>query len=185
MKVALRFGLSAVDRPREVAGAVPGRRERLAAATFDLVTLCLALAVAGLVATLFLLLRTGLGATDVGDVDAMLAFAALSASVPTWTAWYALRLLDGASRGHAAAGLRVRGPAAGRLLRVVVHPLGAPFWLWLAGLAGLLGGRTAAQPFAVVAGVVVLGGVVSLAMLLVRPGARALHDRAAHTTLLR
>lgn len=166
----------------------PGRRRRAAAFASDLAAGLAALLVACLVAAAWLLARSAWGRDDPADGDTALAFALIGAVPPAWLAWLALHLArDAATPGEGAAGLRVEGARNGRrrLLRLAVHPLGASGWVWVALLLWVAGASSLALAPAIVAAAVAAGGIVSAAMLAVRPGARPLHDRLAGTRLVR
>ena len=139
-----------------------------------------------LVASLWLFVRTAWGRDDVPAPDATAAAALLLAATPAWLVWTALRLIQrGATPGQARAGLRVTGRTRQRLLRLALHPLAAPGWLWLGILTGVATFNLVALACASIGVALLLGGMVSAALAVLRPTARGLHDRAAGTRLVR
>ena len=172
----------------ETARAFISRRRRLAAAAIDATGALLTVAAGIVVAAGWLLLRSDLGGTDVGDGDAVAAASLVGATLPAWAAWLSLRVRrDGSTPGQRRAGLLVaRGAAMTpwlRQLRLAIHPLALPLWGWLA-LTALLSGLPWLWLPPLVAGVAVaLAGLVSFALLLARPDLRAVHDLIARTEL--
>ncbi len=162
----------------------PGRRAT--ALAIDLIYGGLASLLALLVAMLWLLVRTAWGRDDVPTPDATAAAALLLAATPAWLAWTALRLVQrGATPGQARAGLRVTGRPRQRLLRFALHPLAVPGWLWLALLAGVATFNLVALACATVGLALLLGGLATAALAVLRPTARGFHDRATGTRLVR
>ncbi len=168
----------------------PGRRRILAAAAVDAALLVALHAGAALLAVAWLMTRSGLGRHDPGGIDAAVAVAVVGAAAPAWVAWTLLaahwRL---PTPGQSVAGVRpVAAPGAHRYalyLRAAAAPLSLPGWLWSAAtplLAGLP--PWLAFPPLVGAAGVAAAGLGSLALLLVRPRARLLHDRVARTALV-
>lgn len=165
--------------------AVPLGR-RVTAVAIDLIYGGLASLFALLVAMLWLLVRTAWGRNDIPTPDATAAAALLLAATPAWLAWTALRLVQrGATPGQARAGLRVTGRPSQRLLRFALHPLAVPGWLWLAILAAVATFNLVALACATVGVALLLGGLATAALTVLRPTARGLHDRAAGTRLVR
>lgn len=165
----------------------PTRGERLAAAALDAAVLLGLLTGALIVALAYLLARTAWGRFDVGLGDALVATALVGATVPAWVALQCASLLAaGASVGQRTLGLAVEARAPWRrLARLAAHPLAAPAWGWLT-LTTLIAGLPWLPLLPAVAGALVLvGGAVSLVLLLARPEAPALHDRVAGTRLVR
>ena len=175
----------------EMAQARPGRGRRLTAFAVDCGSGLLALLAGVLLAAVWLLLRSGLGLIDAPEGDAVVAAAVAGATAPAWAAWlFARSRRRGATFGEGVAGLGVaeregHGRPSGRRrsLRLALHPLSLPLWGWLALTALLSGLPWAWAPPLLVVALVALGGVGSLALLLVRPSAPALHDRVAGTRL--
>ncbi len=170
--------------------AEPGRSRILAAAAIDGVLLAALHAGALLLATAWLLARSGLGLLDVGNMDAAVALAVAGAVAPAWIAWTLLAARwQLATPGQRVARIRpvpTDGATRGALyVRAATAPLSLPGWLWAAAtplLAGLPA-WLALPPLLGATGVAVTG-VGSLGVLLVRPRARLLHDRVARTTLV-
>lgn len=166
------------------------RRGRLLASLRDLLSLLPLLAVTTLIAVAWLLARTAWGRDDARDLDTAVALAIAAAAPPVWLARIAFGLLTAqATPGQQAqrlsvevTGARTRYPLA---VRLALHPFGAIGWGWAAGVIALAQWYAAALAVGAVAAVILLGGLVSLAIVLVAPGARALHDRAAGTRLVR
>lgn len=158
---------------------------RVLALTVDLIYGGAASILAASAAGGWLFLRTAWGRDDVPSGDATFASALVLAATPAWLAWTALRLAQrGATPGQARCGLRVAGRPRRRLLRLAVHPLAIPGWLWLAILAAVATFEALAAVFAVAAAAVLLGGAVTAGGALVRPQARGLHDLLARTRLV-
>lgn len=162
----------------------PGRR--VTALAIDLIYGGLASLLALFVALLWLFVRTAWGRDDVPTPDATAAAALLLAATPAWLAWTALRLAQrGATPGQARAGLRVAGRLRQRLIRFALHPLAASGWLWLAILTGVATFDVVALACAVIGVLLLLGGLATAALALLRPGVRGVHDRVAGTRLVR
>ena len=188
------------------------RRRRLAAVGFDVAAVFVATLAAVVIATLWLLLRSGLGRDDAGGGDAVLALSLVAAVVPAWALYVGAALWRGGltpgqrrmvvaveARGAGEAlapfdGLRVSGEVLEpgghgsasrwrRALRLAVHPISLPTWVWLALTALLTGVPWLWLPFALAAGGVALAGAASLVMFLGWPSMPALHDRVAGTSL--
>jgi hypothetical protein len=156
------------------------------ALAIDLIFGGLASLLALFVALLWLLVRTAWGRDDVPTPDATAAAALLLAATPAWLVWTALRLIQrGATPGQARVGLRVTGRTRQRLFRFALHPLAAPGWLWLGILTGVATFDLFALACAAIGFMLLLGGLVTVALAIVRPTARGLHDRAAGTRLVR
>ncbi len=172
------------DRPTTATPGVP-QGHRVLAVAVDLIYGGLASLLAALVAGGWLLVRTGWGRDDVPSGDATFASALLLAATPAWLAWTALRLAQrGATPGQARCGLRVVGTPRRRLLRLALHPLAVPGWLWLAVLAAVATFEVLAIVFAIAVGIVLLGGLVTAGRAILRPRARGLHDLIARTRLV-
>ena len=167
------------------APGVLSRRVRLAANLRDLLALLPLLVIASTLAVAWLLVRTAWGREDVRDIDGAIALALLGAVVPTWLARLAVSMATtGATPGQRA--LRVHLEATRDVstrwalaIRLATHPFGAIGWAWIAGVLALAGLFQIAATFALVAVLVAIAGLGSLAIILVRPGALTLHDRAS------
>ena len=174
------------------ADARVSRRRRLRAAAIDAATVLPPFVGAAIVTTGWLLLRTDLGRTDVGEGDAVAAVSLVAAAAPAWSLWLAARVRrDGATAGQRLAGLRVSRRADGgpngawrRQLRLAVHPLALPLWGWLTLTALLSGVPRLWLPPAFIAAAVAFAGLLSFVLLLAEPQRRALHDRVARTQLV-
>lgn len=172
------------------------RRRRLRAAAFDTAALLIALTGALAIALLWLLLRTRAGRFDAGEGDSVLAASLIAAATPVWAAWMTLSVRrSGATPGQRRRALAVLAapraqadryaPAGARYVRLALHPLATAAWLWLALVALVAGLPWLPLALAVIAVIVALGGVISLAMLLLQPrGTLLLHDRIAGTQLV-
>lgn len=177
-----RRSLVRVSTPE--AAVTPG--QRAAAFAFDLIHGAVASLIALSVAATWLLLRTAWGRDDVPAGDATFAAGTLLAATPAWLAWTALRLArQGATPGQARAGLRVVGPPRQRLIRLSLHPLAAPGWMWLAIMTAVATLDRSALAFAAVAVAIFVAGLVTATLAIARPTARGLHDRIAGTRLAR
>ncbi|MEX2229519.1 MAG: RDD family protein [Dehalococcoidia bacterium] len=171
----------------------PGRRQRCAAVLLDFLTAALAVAAAALLATLWLLVRTGRGREDATSGDSLVATALVLAAPPAWAAWQLVRVRRGAgTAGQARVSLAVTAhrrsvpsTRTAATLRLLWHPLAVTAWLWLAALSVLFDAIPAALVCLGLALVWVLAGVASAALVLRNPAARALHDRLAGTSLCR
>lgn len=165
------------------------RRSRLLAFALDAAGLLLAFGVALVLAMAWLLLRTGAGRFDAGDGDSVVAASMLGAAPAAWVAWLASSVQAAArTPGQRRAGLAVErldgAPATAPYVRLALHPLALPAWLWLA-LVALVGGLPWLPGAAlVVAALLAAAGVGSFVLLLVRPTAPALHDHLARTRLV-
>ncbi len=178
--------LAILDAPAAPGLLVP-RRERFLAAAADLASALPMITIAVGVAAAWLLVRTGAGREDARGLDAAIALAVVGAVPPAWLARLALGLLDQhATPGQHARGLRVEATRTRAVLvRLALHPFGAVGWAWLAGIAALAQSMALAGVLGAVAALVLVAGGVSLAMILVAPGAPTLHDRLAGTRLVR
>ncbi|MFA7248193.1 MAG: RDD family protein [Dehalococcoidia bacterium] len=179
----------ALDHPASTAPGVT-RGRRLLASGRDALALIPPLAMAVVVAAGWLLARTSLGRDDASDRDTAIALAVVAAVPPAWLARLAFTLLTThATEGQRTAGLRIEVRRArdrtALALRLAVHPLAVSGWAWGAGVLALAGVYAAALALAAVAALVCAAGLVSLAIVLVDPGARALHDRIAGTRVVR
>lgn len=182
----------ALARPAAATSSVT-RRARLVAATRDAITVLPPLVAASALAIAWLLARSAWGRDDVRDLDSAIALAIVATVPPAWLARIALSLVTShATPGQRALGLHIevtRAQAARTsltmALRLALHPFGAVGWAWLAGVLVLASAFEAALLLAVVAVVVAVAGIVSLAIILVTPDGRALHDRIAGTRLVR
>ena len=136
------------------------------------------------VTTLWLLLRSGFGRDDTGGGDAVLALSLVAGVVPAWAVYVGAALWrDGMTPGQRRIGVALDASRWRRLLRLAVHPVSLPAWVWFALTALLTGVPWLWLPFALAAVVVALAGAVSLLLLLVWPSMPALHDRVAGTAL--
>lgn len=161
------------------------RSRRLVAFGLDLIYGGTASLLATLVAGGWLLLRTAWGRDDVPSGDATFASVLLLAATPAWLAWTALRLAQrSATPGQARGRLRVVGSPRRRLLRLAIHPLAVPGWLWLAVLAAVATFNALAIAVAALAGAIFLGGLITAGRALFRPRARGIHDLIARTRLV-
>ena len=164
------------------------RRRRLAAASIDALGAMLAVAAGAAVAAVWLMSRSELGRTDASSGDAVAAASFVGAALPAWAVWIALRVRrEGVTPGQRAAGLAVSADARMGswlpVLRLVIHPLALPVWGWFV-ITALLSGIPWFWAPPVIAGVAVaVAGLASFTLLLVRPDARAVHDRVARTAL--
>lgn len=172
-------------------GAAPRRLRRLGAATVDLVALWIATIGVLVVANIYLLGRTSIGRYDVGDIDSLIAVTLEASIVPVWIAWQVMSVAaTGATAGQRLLGLRVEAlpsaHAGARYLRMALHPISAPAWLWLALMIWLAGApRTLSLTPVLAAGAVVAAGIASGVVVLARPrGARAIHDILARTCII-
>ena len=143
-----------------------------------------------MVATVWLLLRTGFGRADVGGGDAVAALSVVGATLPAWAAWLALTVRrDGCTPGQRRARLFVELAAAAattpwrRQVRLAAHPLALPLWGWLTLTALLSGLPWLWLPVAAGGMAVALAGLLSFALLLARPELSAIHDLLARTRL--
>lgn len=169
------------------------RGARLGAAALDAFALLPLLLAAGAAAVVWLLLRTAWGRDDPSSLDASVALSLVASAPGAWLArlGYGLVAADG-TPGHRARGIRVhvmRGARTGRgarAVRLALHPFAAAGWGLLA-LTVYLAALPAEAAIAIgaVAVFVLLGGLVSLAIVVAAPDARALHDRVAGTRLVR
>lgn len=181
------------DVPRTVATAVDGpadRRMRLLAVVRDAAALLPPLAIAAAIAVAWLLSRTAWGRDDVRSVDSAVALALVATVPPAWLVRLALHSITaGGTPGQRAAGLRLtarrRHARVAVLIRLALHPLGTVGWAWLAATLAMAQLYTAALVPAAVGALTLLGGLTSLAVVLVAPGARGVHDRLAGTRLVR
>lgn len=171
-------------QPDRTRTAVPSPGRRMLAIAIDLIYGGLASLAAACVAGGWLLVRTAWGRDDVQPGDATLAAALLLAATPAWLAWTAVSLArQGATPGQARWGLRVTGGRWRRILRLALHPLGIPGWLWLAVLAGVATFDALAIAFAAAGLLVLLGALATAGRTALRPRSRGLHDLIARTRL--
>ena len=179
--------------PGDDAGLPPGlapRAARLRAALIDLGALFGGALVALMAGFTYLLVRTNWGSTDASDFDSAIAAALLLAVPPTWAGWLLLSVKEHrATPGQRRAGLvvarREDGWRGGRLLRTALHPLSLPFWLWsLAMLRPLLAVPVLPWPVLLWSALVVIGGLVSVVLLALRPRTPAIHDWVARTRVV-
>jgi hypothetical protein len=168
----------------------PGRSRILAAAAIDAALLGGLHVGALLLAVAWLLARTDAGRVDVGEGDAVVAVAIAGAAAPAWIAWTLLithrRLGTPGQRIVCIRPIPDWGvPQWSLYLRAMTSPLSLPGWLWMAATP-LLAGMPVwlALPAALAAVAVLAASVGSLAIALVRPDARMLHDRLARTSLV-
>jgi hypothetical protein len=195
----------------DLAGGID-RRRRLLAVGFDVGGGLVAMLAALAIATLWLLLRSGLGRDDAGGGDAVLALSLVAGVAPAWAVYLGAALWRGGmtpgqrragvavqSRGSGEASAPFNGPRVSgalvepgeapgtarwrRALRLAVHPISLPVWGWVALTALLAGVPWLWLPFALATVAVALAGAVSLVLLLVWPSMPALHDRVAGTSL--
>jgi len=183
----------ALLHPLEASARVT-RRARLGAAALDALAVLPPLVIAGIAAVAWLLARTAWGRDDPTSVDASIALSLVAAAPGAWLARLGHALVvSGATPGQRARGLRVErtravAPTAtdgARVLRLALHPFGAVGWALVAGTLYLAAAPEAAVAVAGIAALVLAGGAVSLAIVLVAPDARALHDRLAGTRVVR
>lgn len=128
--------------------------------------------------------QTGWGERDLSTGTATFGWAIALAALPAWLGLLGQSAASyGSTPGQHAAGLVVEGAALRRVARIVVHPLGALGWAWLALVAALATVPAVPVLLAAAAILVLLGGVISAAMLLRSPDALPLHDRIAGTRL--
>lgn len=178
---------NARPRPDRSSLAIPPapRSRRLLAFAIDLIYGGAASLLTTLVAGGWLLLRTAWGRDDIRAGDAAFASALLLAATPAWLAWTALSVARRrATPGQVRLRLRVAGGPRRRILRLAIHPLAVPGWLWLAALAAIATFDALAIALAGVAGAVALGGLITAGGALFRPRARGLHDLIARTRLV-
>ena len=165
------------------------RGARARAALSDLGVLLGGGVAAFLVAVVYLLVRTSWGATDASDFDSALAAALLLAVPLTWAAWLLMSVAEHrATPGQRRAGLVVARREddwrSARLLRMALHPMSLPFWLWVAAMLLLLGVPLAPWAVLLWSALVVIGGLASLVLLAIRPGTPGVHDWAARTRVV-
>jgi len=190
--IGLMMQVGTLSLPGDDAGARSGvapRGARVRATLFDVGALLAGGAVALLVGVLYLLVRTSWGTYDAGDFDSALATALLLAVPPTWMAWMLTSITErGATPGQRRAGLVVANREGGRrwarLLRMALHPLSVPFWLWSGAMFLLLGTPLLAILVLLWAGVVMIGGLISMVMFAIRPRTPAIHDLLARTRVV-
>lgn len=181
--------------PRTDRSLAVTRSARLRAAGIDVGSALFVAAVAVVLATAWLLLRTAIGRDDVAGFDSVLVVSFVAATVPAWAVWLVVGVWqDTATPGQRRAALTVatdddsggdshREASQRRLLRLAAHPLSLPLWGWLT-LTMLLSGLPwlwLAPLFVALA--VAGGGLTTAALLLVRPQSMAIHDRFARTHL--
>lgn len=173
---------------RPPSGATP-RRARLHALAGDVGMLLGGSLLATLLAFAYLLVRTSWGATDVGDFDSALAAALLLAIPPTWAAWLLISVAEHrATPGQRRAGLVLAASETARRgapqLRMALHPLSLPLWLWSAVMLLLL--SVPVLPWLVVlwCSLIAIVGLASFVMLLVQPRSPAIHDQLAGTRVV-
>jgi len=162
------------------------RTDRLLAMLADMAWLAGASIAAFVVALGFLFWRTSWGALDAGAGDTAIAAALLLTPAPTWLAWLVSSVLN----QHASPGQRERGlvvaaapqawPSA-RLIRLALHPLSLPGWLWLSAITYLLAAIWLSWLFVLVTLVVGLTAVGSA--ILISVGRRPVHDTLAGTNV--
>jgi hypothetical protein len=166
------------------------RTRRFVAAAIDVATLLVAIVLAAVAGIGYLLVRTGWGLFDASVFDAFVAASLVLTMLPAWLACQAMRLMRrGATFGQDCVRLRLfmrdgAQPYA-PMLRLAMHPLSIPGWLWLAALAGIAGIPWLQIVLLVPALLLFLGGIVSAGIILARPGSPALHDRLAKTAVTR
>jgi hypothetical protein len=177
-------GRAAPDRRSPLAPAP--RADRLFSMLTDIAWLAAGSIAAFVVAFGFLFWRTGWGAVDAGAGDTAIATALLLAPAPTWLAWLIVSVLD----EHASPGQRERGlvvtttaqawPGA-QLIRLALHPLSLPGWLWLSTITYLLAAIWLSWLFLLVVLVVALTSVGSAILIVI--GRRPLHDILGRTNV--
>lgn len=134
----------------------------------------------------FLFWRTSWGAVDAGAGDTSIATALLLAPAPTWLAWLISSVLDErASPGQRERRLVVTTtpqawPGA-RLIRLALHPLSLPGWLWLSTITYLLAAIWLSWLFLLIALVVALTAAGSAILIVI--GRRPLHDVLGRTNV--
>jgi hypothetical protein len=161
----------------------PSRRGRLLLAiAIDLMTLVLACTAAAAIAFAWMLFTTDAGAVDVAERDAVLAVAFAAAALPAWTSWqwcllWRQHATFGASR-LLADGLAML-PARRRATGLVLHPVAAPAWAWLAAFMLVVMAPIVSYALFVLCLVVTGMAFASSLLLLARPSAAPLHWRLA------
>ncbi len=177
------------DTARPLSGQA-SRAARFRANLYDFAALIGGTALALLIASAYLLVRTGWGATDVGDADSAIAAALLLTIPPTWIAWQLISVSEraatpGQRRAHLRVEVREDGWPGARQLRTALHPLTIPIWLWLAALVGpLLAVPIIPLVILVWILLVAVAALSSLVLFAVRPGAPAVHDWVARTKVV-
>lgn len=176
---------AASSMPAAAAPAGVSRRARTRAVAFDLL-LCAGIQVAfGALAFLVFIFQTGGGARDLTTATATTGWAIALAAVPAWLGLlgHSSALLDG-TPGQRSAGFEVEGCPTRRVVRLAVHPLSALGWWWLA-LVAALATIPGVPLLLAAAGLIVLGGgLISAVLLLRNPNALPLHDRLTGTRLV-
>jgi len=190
--IARMMQIGTLSLPGDDAGPPPalaprGRRARAAIA--DLGVLFGGALVAFLGGMAYLLIRTNWGRYDTSDIDSALAGALLVAVPPTVAAWLLLSVAEHrATPGQRRAGLviarREDGWRGARLLRMALHPLSLPFWVWLVAMLSLLAVPVLPWLVVVWGALVGLGGLSSAVLFALRPGTPAIHDRVARTRVV-
>ena len=169
------------DPARSLVAGHP-RLRLVGAILIDLAALATVVLAAGLVATIWLLVRSDAGANDITPGDGLVALALYAAGLPAWVAleWRAL-LTSGRTVGRTWMRARSGPPwrAVTRDVWLLLHPASTMLWLWAAATAGLLEAVTAALALAAVAMLVLVLAVASLLRLLVTPDAAPLHELLA------
>jgi uncharacterized RDD family membrane protein YckC len=185
------------DLPRAQASArgqrALTRRERLLAALRDALALLPPLMIASALAVGWLLARTAWGRDDASDFDSSVALALVCAAPAAWLARLGYSMWTyAATPGQRAQGLRVevpgeeaRDPAGPRALRLALHPFASAGWGVVTMTLLLAGAWQVAAVMGALALLVMVGGVASLAIVIARPDARAVHDRIAGTRVVR
>lgn len=180
---------SDTERSTSLDGRAPARLDRAAALAVDLGWGALAVLAAALLAFAWLFIRTDRGAQHVTDGDSIIAAGLVGAAVPAWLAWIAVRALaEGATHGQQRMGIRVEARMqrpVPRLLRLLVHPVSVPGWLWVAGVLAIVEVPWIPVFVGLIAVTIAVMGVISALVLTVNPGADALHDRLAGTRTVR
>ena len=186
----IQFGIISLtennaDQPSEIAP----RGARARAALSDIAMLLSGGVVAFVIALIYLFIRTGWGATDTTNFDSTLATALLLAVPPTSMAWMLLSLAEyRATPGQLREGLvvvsREGGLRWGLLLRIAMHPLNLPFWLWLTAILSLLAVPVLPRLVLLWSALVTIDGLLSIVLLVLRPRTPAIHDLLAQTRVV-
>lgn len=155
------------------------RLRLLGGVLIDLGALVTAVLGSGVVATIWLLVRSEAGANDITPGDGMVALALYAAGLPAWVAleWRAL-LVGGRTVGSTWMRANPVPPRRGvaRDAWLLLHPVSTVLWLWAAATAALLDAFGAAIVLGMVAALQLLAATASLLRLLVTPDAPPLHE---------
>jgi len=165
------------------------RGARVRALLWDVGGLVFGALISFVVGVTYLLMRTTWGTYDAGDFDSALATALVLAVPPTQAGWLLLSVAErGATPGQRRAGLAIARREgewrAARIVRMALHPLSLPAWLWLAAMLFLL--AVPVLPWLVVlwSGLLAIGVLSSIVIFAIRPAAPAVHDLLARTRVV-